>query len=92
ATWFTPENDACTGKTSSTSARIAAVSTNLYGDTSKKSQHCGQCAKVTGPSGKSTTVTITDACPTCENNSLDLTKSAFADIADLDAGLIDIKW
>ncbi|KAI9598580.1 RlpA-like double-psi beta-barrel-protein domain-containing protein-containing protein [Syncephalis fuscata] len=90
-TWFTPDKDACTGKTSPSTAMIAALSTDMYGKTSVKSKYCGQCARVKGPKG-TVVVKIVDACPTCERHSLDLTRSAFQRIANLDAGVVTIQW
>ncbi|KAI8055530.1 RlpA-like double-psi beta-barrel-protein domain-containing protein-containing protein [Syncephalis plumigaleata] len=90
ATWFTPSNDRCTGETSSSTAMIAALSDDMFGN-KDESKYCGKCAHVKGPIG-SVVVKITDSCPTCEKRSLDLTKSAFKRIASLDDGDVAIKW
>lgn len=52
---------------------------------------CGACAEVTGPKGK-VTVRIVDRCPECEKGHLDLSKQAFAKIADVAAGRVAITW
>ncbi|KAL4064760.1 RlpA-like double-psi beta-barrel-protein domain-containing protein-containing protein [Scleroderma yunnanense] len=41
---------------------------------------------------KSTTVTITDSCDGCALTDIDFTPTAFADLADLDIGRINISW
>jgi rare lipoprotein A (peptidoglycan hydrolase) len=62
---------------------IAAIDYRRYGALDKKSLLCGLQAKVTNhKNGKSVTVTIEDACPTCKNqDSIDLSKAAFLQIA-----------
>jgi expansin (peptidoglycan-binding protein) len=52
---------------------------------------CGACADVTGPNGK-VTVRIVDRCPECEKGHLDLSKQAFAKIANVAAGKVPITW
>ncbi len=55
------------------------------------SQVCGECVAVDGPSG-SVTVRIVDRCPECESGHLDLSMEAFAEIAELELGRVDITW
>jgi expansin (peptidoglycan-binding protein) len=52
---------------------------------------CGACVAIAGPKGN-VTVRIVDQCPECEKGHLDLSKSAFAKIADLSAGRVPITW
>lgn len=52
---------------------------------------CGECVEVTGPKGQ-VTVRIVDLCPECEQGHLDLSQEAFAQIADVAAGNVAIKW
>jgi expansin (peptidoglycan-binding protein) len=52
---------------------------------------CGECVAVTGPSGK-VAVRIVDLCPECKPGQLDLSKEAFAAIADVSAGRVNISW
>jgi expansin (peptidoglycan-binding protein) len=53
---------------------------------------CGACIRVDGPKG-SVKVRVVDKCPTCESRThLDLSKSAFAKIADVSAGKVSVKW
>jgi rare lipoprotein A (peptidoglycan hydrolase) len=55
---------------------------------------CGKQVKITNTANQKTvTVTIEDACPTCENNnSIDLSVAAFKAIADLATGEVPISW
>ena len=52
---------------------------------------CGICVRVTGPMG-SVTVPITDLCPECATGALDLSPTAFTQIAQLSAGRVPISW
>ncbi|TFK78656.1 hypothetical protein K466DRAFT_668368 [Polyporus arcularius HHB13444] len=54
---------------------------------------CGRQLVVTGPDGNSVTVTVADTCPTCAPGSVDLTPTAFQQLASLDVGrLHGISW
>jgi hypothetical protein len=53
--------------------------------------NCGKYAKVTGPNG-TVRVKIVDTCPPCAYGSLDLSPTAFEQIADLAAGRVPITW
>ncbi|KAI9255105.1 RlpA-like double-psi beta-barrel-protein domain-containing protein-containing protein, partial [Phascolomyces articulosus] len=52
---------------------------------------CGRKVQIKGPNG-SVTVEVTDTCPTCAKGDIDLSPAAFAEIADFDAGRVDITW
>lgn len=52
---------------------------------------CGQCIEVKGPSG-TVTVRVVDLCPECGAGHLDLSREAFAQIADPARGRVDIQW
>ncbi|KIK08306.1 hypothetical protein K443DRAFT_672794 [Laccaria amethystina LaAM-08-1] len=73
---------------------IAAIDGDRYGDLAARSALCGKQVKLTNTkNGKSVTVTIADACPTCDNsNSIDLSKGAFEQIATVDEGIVPITW
>ncbi|KAF5358001.1 hypothetical protein D9756_001519 [Leucocoprinus leucothites] len=73
---------------------IAAMDVDRYGNTSRKSSLCGKRVRIINTkNGKSVTVTVADACPTCDNgNSIDLSVAAFKRIATLDEGEVPIKW
>ncbi|KAB8254686.1 RlpA-like double-psi beta-barrel-protein domain-containing protein-containing protein [Aspergillus pseudonomiae] len=53
---------------------------------------CGACVAVTGPNGNTIKAMIVDKCPECDSNHLDLFQSAFAELADISKGVIDINW
>jgi expansin (peptidoglycan-binding protein) len=52
---------------------------------------CGECVKVNGPKG-SVVVRIVDRCPECLKGHIDLSKEAFAKIADLALGVVQVTW
>ncbi|TGO44483.1 hypothetical protein BOTNAR_0813g00010 [Botryotinia narcissicola] len=53
---------------------------------------CGRCVSVTDPSSNSITAMITDECPGCGPNHLDLYPTAFTSLAPLSKGIIDVTW
>ncbi len=55
------------------------------------SWYCGATLHVTGPKG-SVDVRIVDLCPGCVAGQLDLSQQAFAKIADLPQGRVNISW
>jgi len=73
---------------------VAAMDYRRYGNLSVKSALCGKQVKITNPAnGKSVTVTVADACPTCKNsNSIDLSVAAFKQIATEEQGMVGINW
>ncbi|KAI9253351.1 hypothetical protein BDA99DRAFT_562945 [Phascolomyces articulosus] len=94
ATFFHPVTEggkygACHGIVESDKSRIVALSTDLYGDTSKNSRWCGRKVFIQTEDGKKTTAKITDACPTY---SLDLTPAVYDRIAKKETGIVPIKW
>ncbi|EIW51730.1 uncharacterized protein TRAVEDRAFT_32245 [Trametes versicolor FP-101664 SS1] len=76
------------------SALIAAMQTERYGDLSKQSSLCGKQVQITNTkNGKTVTVTIADACPTCgTGNDIDLSQGAFDQIATEEEGEVPISW
>lgn len=66
---------------------VAAMNQADYGT----ADWCGGCALVDGPDG-SVTVRIVDQCPGCAKGDIDLSREAFAMIAPLSAGRVDITW
>ncbi|TGO16423.1 hypothetical protein BTUL_0028g00230 [Botrytis tulipae] len=54
--------------------------------------NCGRCVSVTGPSGNSIIAMITDECPGCGTNHLDLYPTAFTSLAPLSKGIINVTW
>ncbi|KAI9738397.1 MAG: hypothetical protein M1834_008900 [Cirrosporium novae-zelandiae] len=70
---------------------------NLYGTALSSSNwdtsaNCGACIEVTGPDGDNITAMIVDECPECGSNHLDLFQDAFAELADISEGIIDVTW
>ena len=54
---------------------------------------CGRQMVVTAPSGNKVTVTVVDTCPGCAPGSVDLSPTAFQQLASLDVGrLHGISW
>ncbi|KAF9052892.1 RlpA-like double-psi beta-barrel-protein domain-containing protein-containing protein [Panaeolus papilionaceus] len=95
ATFFYQNGNAgACGNFHSDNDMIAAIDAARYGDLGKKSSLCGKKVTLTNTkNGKSVTVTIADACPTCKNsNSIDLSVGAFKAIAPLSDGLVPITW
>jgi expansin len=52
---------------------------------------CGGYMTVTGPDG-SVTVQVIDQCPDCATGHIDLSEPAFAELAPLSAGLINVRY
>ncbi|MCU0490401.1 MAG: hypothetical protein MUD01_02240 [Chloroflexaceae bacterium] len=52
---------------------------------------CGAFVEITGPRGV-VTVRITDRCPECPKGDIDLSREAFARIADPVQGIVPISW
>jgi expansin len=55
------------------------------------SQVCGECVSVTGPKG-TILIRIVDLCPGCSKGHIDLSQQAFAKIADVSLGVVQITW
>ncbi|KAF9581211.1 hypothetical protein BGW38_001862 [Lunasporangiospora selenospora] len=72
---------------------IAALNKADFGSFArlKNSPACGQCLRVVGPNG-TVDVQVVDMCPGCKSGDVDLTPSAFAEIADIWRGRVKISW
>jgi expansin (peptidoglycan-binding protein) len=66
---------------------VAAMNAEEYNNAAV----CGAYVYVTGPKG-TVTVRIVDLCPECKAGHLDLSREAFAQIADLPQGRVPITW
>ncbi|KAH8553931.1 RlpA-like double-psi beta-barrel-protein domain-containing protein-containing protein, partial [Umbelopsis sp. PMI_123] len=91
-TYFTPGLGSC-GETNTEQDLIAALNAPQMGSSPNPNSNpnCGKYAKVTGPNG-TVRVKIVDTCPPCAYGSLDLSPTAFEQIADLAAGRVPITW
>lgn len=67
--------------------RVAAMNATDYAG----SAGCGSCVRITGPDGE-VDVRIVDQCPECATGDVDLSPEAFAQVAALEAGRVDIEW
>ncbi|KAH9856916.1 RlpA-like double-psi beta-barrel-protein domain-containing protein-containing protein [Lenzites betulinus] len=95
ATFYFQHNTAgACGAVNPDSAFIAAMQTERYGNLAAKSSLCGQQVQITNKNnGKTVTVTIADACPTCGGpNDIDLSQGAFDQIATEEEGEVPITW
>jgi expansin (peptidoglycan-binding protein) len=66
---------------------VAAMNAEEYNNAAV----CGAYVYITGPKGV-VTVRIVDLCPECKAGHLDLSREAFAQIADLPQGRVAITW
>ncbi|ODV81682.1 uncharacterized protein CANTADRAFT_43283, partial [Suhomyces tanzawaensis NRRL Y-17324] len=94
-TYYDTGMGAC-GGVSKDSDRIVAISQKVFNqynvnNNPNKNTLCGKQIEVSYE-GKSTIVTVVDSCPGCAPDDLDLSPSAFSDIADKDLGRIKIDW
>ncbi|KAL9551805.1 hypothetical protein MBANPS3_004076 [Mucor bainieri] len=90
ATFYNTGLGSC-GWDSSNSEMIVALNHGQMenGANSNLNKLCGKSIIATGPKG-SVTVKVVDTCPGCAHGDLDLSPSAFAKIADMDAGRVPI--
>jgi expansin (peptidoglycan-binding protein) len=88
ATYYTATGDgACMFGPSPGDLMVAAMNAVEYNN----SAVCGEYVHVIGPKGE-VTVRIVDLCPECQAGHLDLSREAFAKIADLPLGIVTISW
>ncbi len=78
---------ACTFGPSPQDLMVTAMNAAEYNNAA----YCGAYIYVSGPKG-SVTVRVVDLCPGCSAGHLDLSKEAFAQIADLPQGRVSIQW
>ncbi|KAG8975748.1 hypothetical protein FRB90_009437 [Tulasnella sp. 427] len=94
-TWYTQNGvaGAC-GKKHPDSALIGAMNFQLYGNVDKESSVCGKQVLITNKkNNKQVTITIADACPSCNGKGdIDLSKGAFEKLDSFDTGRINIEW
>ena len=85
-TFYTVGLGSC-GQTNSDSQKVAALSSSIMSG----GDNCGRSLTVTS-GGKSVTVKAVDTCPSCGTGDVDLSPSAFKQLASLDKGRISISW
>jgi expansin (peptidoglycan-binding protein) len=78
---------ACLFDPSPQDLNVAAMNAEEYDNAA----WCGAYVRVAGPKG-SVTIRIVDLCPECKAGHLDLSRQAFAQIADLPLGRVSITW
>lgn len=78
---------ACSFDPSPNDLMVAAMDNDEYDNAA----YCGAFVQVTGPQG-AVVVRIVDLCPECHTGHLDLSREAFASIADLQTGVVSITW
>ncbi|PBK91869.1 barwin-like endoglucanase [Armillaria gallica] len=88
ATWYTPNGGlgAC-GTPLQNSDYIVALSTAQYAG----GANCGRVIRVSYE-GRSVVVTVRDLCPGCLSGGIDLSPSAFQQLASLDVGRMQVTW
>lgn len=86
ATYYDADGTGACGFGKSTDFLVAALNKVQY-----TKAECGKCARVTGPKG-SVTIKIVDLCPGCGDGDLDLSETAFKQVANLDDGRVEISW
>lgn len=88
ATYYSATGDgACLFGPSPGDLMVSAMNAAEY----ENAAACGSYVYVSGPKG-AVTVRIVDLCPECQAGHLDLSREAFARIADLPLGRVDITW
>jgi expansin (peptidoglycan-binding protein) len=88
ATYYDANGDgACMFGPSPQDLMVSAMNAEEYDNAAV----CGAYVHVAGPKGE-VTVRIVDLCPECLAGHLDLSQEAFAIIADLPQGRVDITW
>lgn len=76
------------GSASEAPLLVAAINDADY----LKSARCGSCLVVVGPDDAEILVEVVDRCPGCKPGDLDLSRDAFALLAPLAGGRIEIRW
>jgi expansin (peptidoglycan-binding protein) len=77
----------CSFAASPNNLMVAAINGVDYG----VADYCGATIRVTGPAG-SVDVRIVDKCPGCARGDIDLSREAFAKIAEMRLGRVKINW
>ncbi|KAF5363335.1 hypothetical protein D9756_000079 [Leucocoprinus leucothites] len=86
ATFYEPGFGSC-GVSNNSSDFVVALNPADYADCAS----CGRQVHVTFQ-GKSVDVTVANLCPACGTGAIDLSPSAFKQLADISAGILDVEW
>ncbi|CAG8469990.1 14021_t:CDS:1 [Dentiscutata erythropus] len=93
-TFYSAGLGAC-GKRNKNSDKICALSRDLFGSSpggnSNKNKNCGRKLKITCGK-KSVTVTVVDLCEGCSTEDVDLSPSAFDELAKPSVGRMKCNW
>lgn len=96
ATWYSAKmSEGNCGWWSTDADHIVALNTHQYGSTDTRSKHCGRLIRIVNEKNKKVIhAVVADSCPSCEPNSLDLSKGLFSLLADgdMDSGIFPISW
>jgi expansin (peptidoglycan-binding protein) len=88
ATYYDASGEgACGFDASPANLMVTAMNADEYDNAA----YCGAYLHVQGPHG-AITVRVVDLCPECQAGHLDLSREAFAQIAELYLGRVDITW
>ncbi|KDQ64960.1 hypothetical protein JAAARDRAFT_188228 [Jaapia argillacea MUCL 33604] len=85
-TWFYPGLGAC-GAYSSSTDHVVALSSDQFANGAHCYKHIGVWY-----GSNYVDATIVDLCPSCGEYDLDLSPSAFGELANLDVGVISAGW
>ncbi|KAI0765401.1 plant expansin, partial [Fomes fomentarius] len=93
-TWYNPGVGSCGHNNVATDFIVALDSTTMRnGPNPNTNPLCGRQVRVTGPDGRTVTVSVADTCPSCGPGSIDLSPAAFQQLASLDVGrLHGVNW
>jgi expansin len=85
--YYATGEGACSFDASPNDMMVTAMNAEEYDNAA----YCGAYLHVVGPKGE-VTVRVVDLCPECKAGHLDLSQEAFAKIADLPQGRVNITW
>ncbi|OAD67199.1 hypothetical protein PHYBLDRAFT_94301, partial [Phycomyces blakesleeanus NRRL 1555(-)] len=82
------------GSYNSNNEYVAALNKEQMGYASNPNENpnCGRRVRVSGPNGRTLTITIVDMCPACGYGSLDLSPVVYRQLGGGSAGRIHINW
>ncbi|KAI0384922.1 RlpA-like double-psi beta-barrel-protein domain-containing protein-containing protein [Hypomontagnella monticulosa] len=86
-TYYEPGLGSC-GETSSDSDRVVALAPAQF---ASDPQACGKTIQIS-MNNKTTTAKVVDKCPSCADGSIDVSSTAFQDLAPLTIGRAQIEW